>query len=48
MAPALEREELVEQLVGGLDNLGAAPLVVALGELVVLRERVGAVERVEQ
>ena len=48
VAPALEREQLVEQLVGGLDDLGAALLVVTLRELVVLGERVGAVERVEQ
>ena len=41
-----EREQLVQQGVSGRDHLGAALLVVAGCELVVLRERVGAVERV--
>jgi hypothetical protein len=41
-----EREQLVEQFVGGGDHLCAALLVVAPRELVVPRQRVGAVERV--
>ena len=44
----LQREVRVEQPVGLRDHLRAAPLVVAAGELVVQRQRVGAVERVEQ
>ena len=43
-----EREQLVQQLVGRRDHLRAALLVVARREVVVLRERVGAVEGVEE
>ena len=48
MAGACQGEQLVEELVCGSDHLGPPPLVVARGQLVVLRQRVGAVQRIEE